>query len=123
MTLKWMSPDTDQLWLRESHMAGCPECDAFWDQWENGISLADAIEKVLSDPQALAELEVRRCPGCGHPLDWDVAIDAKNRTLSRTRQRRLFGTFRRLVREGRSASEIHAAITERYGVVAFYLAS
>jgi len=118
-----MRSGTDLIYIRESHMVVCDACEFCWDEWDTGISLAEAVTRIVRDPSAVEELLKRSCPRCGHRMDWDVAIvpGSQQGTLSPSRQRRLGGTFRRLLREAAGPRRIAETVRRMYGVEAFYV--
>jgi hypothetical protein len=119
----WEDPRVNLLYMRESHMVTCEACRLSWDEWDSSITLQEAIERIRREPAAIEDLLFRPCPRCGHRIEWDAAIvsDSERGTLPPSRQRRLAGTLRRLLREQASPQEMEETIRERYGVVAFYV--
>ncbi len=104
-------------------MVPCEACGLAWDEWDTSITLSEAIARVVNDPTALNRLLVRPCPRCGHLIEWDAAIvpDSDRGTLSPSRQRRMAGTFRRLLREGAAPAQFAETIRAMYGVTDFYV--
>lgn len=110
--------------IRESHMVECDRCGAFWDLWESSISLEDALARIDADPDFLGELETRPCPNCGRRIERGnvvIAPEARWGELSPSRQRRFFGTMRRLLREGADRNPIAAELRRRYGAEGIYV--
>ena len=104
-------------------MVTCPECGQVWDEWETSVALVEVITSLVAEELRVDELFQRPCVHCGVPLDWDSAIAPNSRwgTLSPSRQRRLAGTLRRLLRENAAPNNIAETIRDRYDVAAFYV--
>jgi hypothetical protein len=97
------------LYVRESHGVSCEACGFMWDEWDTGITLAEAVAQIVRDPRAVDDLQVRPCPRCGNRLEWDAAITESDRgTLGLSQQRRLAGTLRRVLRRVSSQPRLRA---------------
>jgi hypothetical protein len=113
----------ESIWIRESHLVTCGRCGWAWDQWDTGVSLEDAISRIRTSNSALADLQVRSCPRCGHLIEWEVAIGpgSDRGALPLRSQRRLAATLHRLVREDAGRDQIAKLVRAKYGVVGFYV--
>lgn len=101
----------------------CLECGTLLAEWECSIPLHEAVRMIRDDPEVLEEIFIRRCRRCDHAMEWDVAIvpGARTDTLGPSRQRRLAGTLRRLLRERVAEGQMVDEIERRYGVTDFYV--
>jgi hypothetical protein len=113
---------TDPGYMRETDMV-CERCGRDMGQWDTSISLETAAARIVTDSSVLDGLFTRSCWSCGHRVVWDAAIvpGSGRGTLSLSRQRRLIGTLRRLLRERAEPEEVAATVRRMYEVEAFYV--
>src|SRR4051794_20081609 len=95
------------MYMRETEGV-CARCGKDMGRWDTSISLETAAARIIANPSVLDDLFTRTCRSCGHQIEWDAAIvpSSDRGTLPPSRQRRLIGTLRRLLREERSADDV-----------------